>query len=60
MHRDSVAKNADVRFHAVERGPDHSGAGHSRGLPLDLEEELAVAGGGGPDIREGTRKLECY
>ena len=46
------------RYSEAERGPDLRGAGHPCDHPLQMEEDLAVAGGSGAVIREGTRRLE--
>lgn len=38
---------------AAERGPDFRRTGYPRDYPLQIEEDLAVAEGGGAGIREG-------
>lgn len=56
MSRYSKAVDAVVRRSksGPESGPDLNRAGHSRGHPLQLEEDLVVAVRGGAGIREGA------
>jgi len=51
-------EETDAPAPKAERGPDFRGAGHPCDDPIQMEEDLAVAGRGGADIREGTRGLE--
>jgi len=50
---------ADEPAGQAERVPDFRRAGNQRDHPLQMKEDLAVAGRGGASIREATRRLEC-
>lgn len=52
--RQGLCKKADEPASPAEPGPDLGTTWHLRGHPLQMEEDLAVAGRCGAGIREGS------